>query len=637
MGSVKRKVPSGRGRGRPSKVRRGSQASLVTSSSPVAATANGVDVMVPGANLMHLEAPVEKDVEKTGITSGNESFTGSESQIQRHDEEQDDAGNGVGNDNKDGTEVAETKPAPVVKRGRGRPKKTTDKARVDDNTTGTPNGAPETTQILENEDEDDSKVWGIEARKQGLEIPEMASSPSENIAKRGRGRPRKSDEVNAVLKQLSTPDSAMKRGRGRPRKSDSNIAVDRTVAGPSNTSSQSHSGRPRNSDVIKTVDQKTILPSSTSSLRRPGRPKKAFVLDVTVNKSQKQVDRSATRQGDSATEDTEEENEEGEKKEEGRRSNKGVSHDQKKPEAGRYDVHKASPISMKAAKKRKRDVPEQQENLVDSLSVAPRNTFQPATLRDFSQSLEVGMNMSNSAANSLLGTPLDFENDFDNDFTAEEYAAHASTKRPRLLPSPEFTAPLSRENEGIPNTGIQTPSQFATFHHATGMDGSHTTYEGHAAMDQAHAALQNLREVHGNLVGAETSPGLQFIRVAGQNPAQSSQPSQSLPRPSNLANRVNDRFLEPPGGSIFTKYTARFFGGGSEPRDGVPNVPESASEGAQLSVPTDIVPSSRVANSDTGLYYGANEADPVAPVAPMLMQDEWSETMLQLSDNRHVK
>ncbi|MCJ1436836.1 hypothetical protein MMC27_006218 [Xylographa pallens] len=641
MGSAKRKVPSGRGRGRPPKVRRGSKASAPTSSSSLAASKSystlttdiwlslqlqaetqlapkSVDVPVAGANVKHLEDPAEKSVEDFGITSGNELGTNSESQIQLQNEEEDDAEFGGGDGNGDVDEVVTTNSTPVVKRGRGRPKKSTDKARPDDDNTSKPNGAPQITQILQDEDEDDSKIWGIESHKRSSEIHRTASSPSKNIAKRGRGRPKTLNEVNAVIEHFSNPDSSTKRGRGRPRKSDSNVAVDRTAARPSNTSNQSHSGGSRNSNATMTLDQETASLPSASSLRRSGRPKKAFVLEVTVTKGQQQVYRSVTRKDDSATEDTDKETEKQEKKIEGTGLDEGNTRDQKEPEAKRYDVHKASPTSAKVGTKRMRDGPKVQKNLVDSLSSTHKPVLKPATLRDFNRPREADMNMSSSAFDPLLGTPLPTE----NDFTAEEYATHASTKRPRLLPAPEFTASVTRPNMETPTTSVQTPSQLATAYHGTGMDGSQITHEEHAAMGLAYTAVQDLRDVHENFLGAETSPGLQLTAVDGQNPAQPSQPTQSPRGPSNLANRINDHYIEPPGGVFFTRSTVLVFGGASEPGDGVPDAPGSALEGSRFSVPTDIVPLSRVANTDAGSYYSINRVSSVAPVAPMLMEDQ---------------
>ena len=552
-------------------------------------------------------------------------------QLQLQNEEEHDAGAEGGDDNGDVDEVVTTDFTPVVKRGRGRPKKTTDKARADDDNTSTTNGTPQITQTLQNEDEDDIKTWGLDSRKRGSEIHETASSPSENIAKRGRGRPRTVTEVNTVVEHFSTPGSATKRGRGRPRKSDSNTAVDRTAVESSNRSNQNYSGGSRTSNATMTLDQEITLLPSTSSLRRPGRPKKAFVSEVTVTKGQQQVYRSVTRSDDSATEDTEKETMKEEKKMERTGLDEGNTQIQKEPESRRYDVHKASPISAKVGTKRKRDGPKVQENLVDSLASTSQPAFKPATLRDFNQPREVVMNMSSPASNPLLGTPLDSE----KDSTAEEYATRASTKRPKLLPAPEFTALVTRPNIETNGTGIQTPADLANIHYETGMDGSQITLEGHAAMGLAYTAVQDLRDVHENYVSAETSPSLQLTTVGGQNSAQPSRPAQSPRGPSSLANRINDYYIEPPGGVLFTRSTMFLLGGGSEPGDSVPEAPGSALEGSRFSVPTDIVPFSRVANADAESYYDIYRVASVAPVAPMLIEAEWTEDMLQLGENHN--
>ena len=553
---------------------------------------------------MHPEDPAEKSVENAGITSGNKPSTTSESQTQHRNEEADSAAAGVGDENGDRHEAVTIESALVVKRGRGRPRKTTDKARVDDDDTSAPNSGPETARTAETEDEDDSKIWGIESHKRGLEMHETTSSPLDNVAKRGRGRPSKLNEANTVVEQLSTPNSATKRGRGRPRKSDSNVAVDGTAAGLSNT----------------------------NSLRRSGRPKKAFFSESTITKGQQQVDRSVARKDDSTTEDTEEDNEKEEKTEEGKGPNEGKSQVQEEPEAKRYDVHKASFTPAIAGTKRKRDVPKVQDNSVDILSSTKGNMFRPAILRYSGQPREAEVNMSHSASNPISSIPRDFE----NDLTAEKHATHGSTKRPKLLPPPESPAPHTGTDMGTPSTGFQTPSQLTAFRLGTGIDGSHATHDEHAAMNQAGAAIQNLRDTHETLITAETSPRLPLTRVTGPNPAQASQPAQNSIRPSGPGNRINNDFIESPGVFVFTSSTVTF-GDVSGSGDDMPYGLDSALDGSRFSDVMDMVPFPSVVSTDTGSYYETDRGGVVAPIARMLTQDGWSEHMTQLSENHDVE
>ncbi|MCJ1388720.1 hypothetical protein MMC18_001569 [Xylographa bjoerkii] len=611
MGSAKRKVPSGRGPGRPPKVRRGSKASAVTSSSPIAS--------------------VKKIDGKADTASANEAHMTSNSQSQ--DEEEDYAGGRDGN----GEEHVMTAVQQVVaKRGRGRPKKIPDTIRADDIKTGTPPGPAETAEGLGDEDEDDSKIWGIESHNWGVEIQDTASSPLQTATKRGRGRPRKSVTGTTFDGQIPTPDSGTKRGRGRPRKSDSKVTVGKNTTVLPNTSSQRRTERSRTSDAIKTVDQDTTLPPSTSSLRHLGRPKKASDLAVTVNQGPKHVDGSVLRQNSSATEDTEEEDQKMGKKEEDAGENEEEIRDQKEPEVRQYDVHKASPASTKVGLKRKREVPEVQDNAIDTLSSTPRTIFKPATLRDFGQPQQVDMNTSNPALNALRSTLLDFKDDSE---AAGNPTGMSPAKRPRLLPSAEFTRSITLTSTGTPNAGSQDFARVGMYHNGTGMDGSPMPHEEHTTKDLAIAALQELQGASGTSPAGDNSPGLQLTEVFSQNLVQPSQPEQSLLGPSMLATRKTNLPSESSKLSTFSKLS-RVFGSRSDLRangDGVLGGPGSASEGALFSDSADTISFSNAVNADTGPYHGVNGAGVVAPVAPMLAQDEWSETMLKLGENRDVE
>ncbi|MCJ1287274.1 hypothetical protein MMC26_006622 [Xylographa opegraphella] len=614
MASAKRKVPSGRGRGRPPKIRLGSTASALTSSSPLP-TPNAFSVAVSGADVKHTQTPAGKIIGESGPFTISDSQT----QPQLRNEQVDDVTTGGGDELVEGHEVVATEAASVAKRGRGRPKKVADKASADD--INSPNNAPKSTWMAENEDKDDSEIWGIKSQKRELETQETISSPAENVGKRGRRRPRKSNGVSIVIEQHSTPGSATKRGGGRPPKLASNVADDRNATGTMNISSQTFLGRSRASDIAKTVYQETTLLTSTSSLRRPGRPRKAVVLDATGNKGQQEEDRRVIRKDDSATEDTDEE--EGEKTKIGKGSVEGKSQDQQEPEAKHHGVHEESPTSAKVGMKRKRDVSNVQGNLIDGLSSPPETVSKPATLGNFGQPQEGDKNIPSSA--------------IDHDFTAEEPAAHAAAKRSRLLPSPEIIVPLAQPNEVSPNPGIQIPSQPTTLHYVTGMDGSHTMHEGHAPAGLAYADVQNLRNVRANHTDGDISSELQLTRSTGQDPAQLSQPAQRPPGPSSLANRVNDYFIEPPGGVYITRSTVRVVGRGPDSEGGVSHAPDIAVEQAVFSAPMDIGPFSGVAHADAAPYYGASASGFAAAVAPMVVQDGWIEDMFQFSENFSIE
>ena len=449
----------------------------------------------------------------------------------------------------------------------------------------------------------------------------MVSSPSVNVAKRGPGRPRTSNVVNTVAEQLSTPDSAAKRGRGRPRKSDSNIVLDVNTAGKASPSNDGRSRRStRTSDVTKIADRKTTLPPSTGSRHHVGRLKKASTSEVTVKNEQQKVYKSETRNDDSATEDSEDEHRDDEKAAEGTGSDKGKGQAQKDSGVKPYDVRKGCLTSTEAGTKRKINVVEAQENLIDSLDPDPNTTFDTATLRDVGQLPESGdINMFSSASNAISSTPRNFENGFNNESTAEGDAAYPSAKRPKLLPSPEFTAPVAWTHEGTPEPGYAPPSQPKTFHYGTGMDGSNAMHEDHTAMGLAHAALQNLHQVHEIFTSGDIIPGLQLTRAAGQNLGESFQPThtQANPRPSHMANRVNNHIIAAPGGFVLTSSMVTYGGESGSRDDGMSNdVGDTVSSSVE-----EIFPSSSIVNADAGQYYGINMGGMVAPIAPMQALD----------------
>ncbi|MCJ1401905.1 hypothetical protein MMC11_005122 [Xylographa trunciseda] len=583
-------MPSGRGRGRPPKVRRGPKASVAASSSPIAPFRSGVYVEVPGVDIAYLQEQATKSEGSADSASGNETFVSSTSQRQETEEHDvaEDPGNG------DGDEVAAAKPESVAKRGRGRPKMVL-----------VPTEPPQVAVSLKEEDEGDSKIWGIQILNSEVNNNETAFSPPGTTTKRGRGRPRKADK-NVDTKVIpSTPNGRVKRGRGRPRKSETNTAVDQITA---------------------------LLPN-TSSQRRPGRPKKVIDGETAAHEDTQSPLGSVSLTDDSAINNTEEGEEGNEDAEKFKQEDGEELHDHEEPEVRRYDVHKASPASAKVGMKRKRDVREIQENLVDTLSSAPRNMFRPATLRAFGPSRQLDGNATNTAISSMPNTPVRFKNDPEAE---EDPTQTHSPKRPRLLPSVEFTTSATLGNSGNPNTAFQHFSRFGTYHTGTGLDGSHLSREEeeHAAREQANAAFQELREAYGSLSAIHGSTGLHLTRATSQSREQPPYPEQRLLQPAMPTSQGNDQLAESLRRAVFPMFP-RVSGGRSAQQvtvDGGSRTRRGAWEADLSASPADIIYYPGAGTVHAGLYYGVNVADSVAPIAPTLGHDGWVEDMFDFDE-----
>ena len=120
------------------------------------------------------------------------------------------------------------------------------------------------------------------------ETQDLESVPAQNLVeeqtpkKRGRGRPRKSEQNSQVQESNNQPQTQepKKRGRGRPRKTDEQMNVPQEKQ-PQNQEQKRGRGRPKKSEQ---VDDKEVKKSDEPVKKGRGRPRKVDTEGVTPKK-----------------------------------------------------------------------------------------------------------------------------------------------------------------------------------------------------------------------------------------------------------------------------------------------------------------------------------------------------------------
>ena len=139
----------------------------------------------------------------------------------------------------------------------------------------------ETTQNLENEQagavEEQPKKRGRGRPRKSEQNPQSQEdlTQSQEPKKKGRGRPRKTEEQSD--KSLDTQNQEQKKGRGRPRKSESDNNDVEKSAQPV----KKGRGRPRKTDTEEATQEKENKPSADRTTKKRGRPRKTENTDLT--------------------------------------------------------------------------------------------------------------------------------------------------------------------------------------------------------------------------------------------------------------------------------------------------------------------------------------------------------------------
>ena len=455
-----------------------------------------------------------------------------------------------------------------VKRERGRPKKISDIVKTDGNDIRTPKLAPKTTTNSNDQNQDDSKIGGTETHNLGVEKHETNSPTRKTDTKRGRGRPKKSDQdiIANVQVSVSTANSGTDRRPGHPRKLDENIRRDQIkVILPS----QRYSMR-RKSEANVPMNENATLPPITGSLRRPGYSEKTSDSDNVVDKTSESSPRSVPSIENSREEQTAEEGAE--------------CQDQKEPKVRNYDVHKASPAS-KTGVKRKGGPPTAAENIVDALTSTTDSMLPSSAQREIRRLGQLDGKVETPRFDSTRNTSQDHNVGAEAE---EDRSSGSPTKRPKLMPSPEFPTPFTSANMRAHGGVSPAFSQHAALPEGTGTDGPYTAYKESARGEVAKdTAIPNPQDYHAKPLAAESAFETSPIITASELQEYLSQSDPSPLGHSILNTKKTELSVKSPGLSTLTKFSRVF---SSQPTStlgngGMNNSPGNASEGAPFSTP----------------------------------------------------